>query len=469
MSASLPTNHKLHFASIRKKGEPKQHYICLGEPIFKNPTKQNKDVRNKKFVFEEIFIFEKDDRLLQDMMQQHIDSFDAVSIVSTSQPSPTETPPPPTPAGTSSPAPYITQPPVTVETPTKPPPPTLAETPPLSSAETPRAKTTTPIALAPTTGEPITTSTATATAAELSLAPTQTVSPVNAAVHFALGLNFDDRPRLDRHGLHQIKLHNKKQAGELHRVMAMFTAKRWGCDNPALTYSTRQQIFEAACKLTAYDYGFKKPFATKQIPKWEEKLHSAIDCGVHASSTFANPLAPTHKGSVSYTDALDEENPGYIRTLFRYAQKVKGVLATFGELAETMNEKSRTNDNKPNTDLTRRQLNSWFKKEGGKETAPTTKPLDTPDHIKKRNAWVRDYFTLLTDVNAAVTYLDEKWFYTTNRRRRMKKLPKGNDEEEGIDFVPQPKVRSRRFPVNSMFMTVVGRPVKEKNSTAEFI
>jgi hypothetical protein len=44
----------------------------------------------------------------------------------------------------------------------------------------------------------------------------------------------------------------------------------------------------------------------------------------------------------------------------------------------------------------------------------------------------------------------------------MKKLPKGNDEEEGIDFVPQPKVRSRRFPVNSMFMTVVGRPVKEK-------
>ena len=75
---------------------------------------------------------------------------------------------------------------------------------------------------------------------------------------------------------------------------------------------------------------------------------------------------------------------------------------------------------------------------------------------------MRDYFTLLTDVNAAVPYLDEKWFYTTNHRRRMKKLPKGNDEEEGIDFVPQPKVRSRRFPVKSIFMAVVGRPVKEK-------
>ena len=83
MSASLPTNHKLHFASIRKKGKPKQHYICLGEPIFKNPTKQNKDVRNRNFVFEEIFNFEKDDRLLQDMMQQHIDSFDANERVAT--------------------------------------------------------------------------------------------------------------------------------------------------------------------------------------------------------------------------------------------------------------------------------------------------------------------------------------------------------------------------------------------------
>ena len=59
MSASLPTNHKLHFASIRKKGEPKQHYICLGEPIFKNPAKKNKAVRNRKFVFEELFYFEK--------------------------------------------------------------------------------------------------------------------------------------------------------------------------------------------------------------------------------------------------------------------------------------------------------------------------------------------------------------------------------------------------------------------------
>ena len=69
----------------------------------------------------------------------------------------------------------------------------------------------------------------------------------------------------------------------------------------------------------------------------------------------------------------------------------------------------------------------------------------------------------MTDIEAPVTYLDEKWFYTTNRRRRVKKLPRGPDEEEGIDFVPPQKVLSRRFPVKAMFMGVVGRPIKTKN------
>ena len=77
--------------------------------------------------------------------------------------------------------------------------------------------------------------------------------------------------------------------------------------------------------------------------------------------------------------------------------------------------------------------------------------------------WVREYFILLTDLLKPIAYLDEKWFYTTNRRQQIKKLPQGKDEPEGADFVVQPKVRSRRFPVKAMFMGVVGRPVPSKN------
>ena len=104
-----------------------------------------------------------------------------------------------------------------------------------------------------------------------------------------------------------------------------------------------------------------------------------------------------------------------------------------------------------------------FVPKGGKGYAPTSKPLVTPDYIAKQMIWVSENFKLLTDEEAPVAYLDEKWFYTTNRRRRVKKLPRGPDEEEGIDFVPPQKVLSRRFPVKAMFMGVVGRPIKTKN------
>ena len=77
--------------------------------------------------------------------------------------------------------------------------------------------------------------------------------------------------------------------------------------------------------------------------------------------------------------------------------------------------------------------------------------------------WVRKWFELLTNIDAPVTYLDEKWFYTTNRRRRIKKFPRGKHKEEGVDTYTQPKVRSRRYPVKSMFMGVVGRPNPAKN------
>ena len=75
---------------------------------------------------------------------------------------------------------------------------------------------------------------------------------------------------------------------------------------------------------------------------------------------------------------------------------------------------------------------------------------------------MRKYYNLLTNEKAPVTYLDEKWFYTTNRRRKIKKLPRSLDEEEGVDVAPPPKVQSRRFPVKAMFMGVVGRPLPEK-------
>ena len=63
---------------------------------------------------------------------------------------------------------------------------------------------------------------------------------------------------------------------------------------------------------------------------------------------------------------------------------------------------------------------------------------------------------MLTDKFANVAMLDEKGVYTTNRRRKIKRLPLSGNEKEGDDKVKNPQVRSRRFPIKSMFMGVVG-------------
>ena len=64
----------------------------------------------------------------------------------------------------------------------------------------------------------------------------------------------------------------------------------------------------------------------------------------------------------------------------------------------------------------------------------------------------------MTDPTIPVAWLDEKWFYTTNRRRRLKHLPKAPWEEEGIDRLVRPRIVSRRHPVKVMYLGVVARP-----------
>ena len=165
-----------------------------------------------------------------------------------------------------------------------------------------------------------------------------------------------------------------------------------------------------------------------------------------------------------YTSKIEKAYPGYVRSLFCYAQKVKGAKATFLELAKTMKLKSSTaGETRPTLFLSRHQVMRWFHQQGGKEYSPKEKPLDTPEHKAKRKVWVREWFDVLTSETEPVCYIDKKWFYTTNRRRKLKKLPLGEGEEDGEDMLVRPKMRSRRFPVKSMFMGVVARPRPDKN------
>ena len=91
------------------------------------------------------------------------------------------------------------------------------------------------------------------------------------------------------------------------------------------------------------------------------------------------------------------------------------------------------------------------------------KPLLTTEHKTRRVEWARRWFDILSDPTAPVAFLDEKWFYTTNRRRKIKKLPTDVTEVGNIQVYQLPWIRSRRFPTKVTFMGVVACPQPRYN------
>ena len=63
--------------------------------------------------------------------------------------------------------------------------------------------------------------------------------------------------------------------------------------------------------------------------------------------------------------------------------------------------------------------------------------------------WVKEWYTLLTNTFVNVEMVHGEWCYTTNRRRKRKKLSLGKGEKEGDE-----KVKPWN---NSMFMGVARR------------
>ena len=60
-------------------------------------------------------------------------------------------------------------------------------------------------------------------------------------------------------------------------MMALFTAIKWGWNDSSVTIKMKTKIAKAAYGQVAYDYGFKKLFATSQLPAWEKKINSSIE------------------------------------------------------------------------------------------------------------------------------------------------------------------------------------------------
>ena len=78
-----------------------------------------------------------------------------------------------------------------------------------------------------------------------------------AEVNFALTLSFTRTPRFSRNGEDVICIHKRKQASENERMMALFTAIKWGWNDSSVKIKMKTKIAKAACCQVSYDYGFK--------------------------------------------------------------------------------------------------------------------------------------------------------------------------------------------------------------------
>jgi len=249
-------------------------------------------------------------------------------------------------------------------------------------------------------------------------------------------------------------VHNRRQADERSRNMVIHTAITWGWRDPCLTTTRREYIAKAACRQVSYDMGYPVPLAHTRLASWYGSINAAITGGENN-----DPLSPSRSGRARYVDIIEEEHPGYLRELYRYAESTLGATATWQEFVEIINLKSAApGEERPTLSISRKQLARWFQKNGGKEVSVVERPLLTREHKERRVQWVRRWYDILSDPLAAVAFLDEKWFYTSNQRRKVKKLPTDVTEVGPIHAYRKPRVQSRRFRTKVMFMGVVACP-----------
>jgi len=119
-----------------------------------------------------------------------------------------------------------------------------------------------------------------------------------------------------------------------------------------------------------------------------------------------------------------------------------------------MREKSETEGEPEVLALSEWQVRRWWRKKGGKErSSRIEKPYLTPEHKARRLEWANEM--LEQHQNSVFVHLDEKWFYTTSRRKQYKYLPLGNHEDPGTNRIRPRRVIHKSHPAKCMFMAVV--------------
>ena len=256
---------------------------------------------------------------------------------------------------------------------------------------------------------------------------------------------------------------NKKRLTESMKWSMVAAACDLGATS--MNISDRERLFRAVIKTNSYFYGFLKPVLSED---YFRKLFlrfkkSFIETPYETYCIFEDKAGT---GKQSYVEFLQYKYPTLLHKLFRYAVAVLGVLAETEVIVDVMNRKSKvehpTCPIRSNLGFNTYHFWRFFHKNDGRLVHGSSVPRVTDEQIQQRVIWASNWlelFTWMSCLGIPVCFLDEKWFYTTSRRKKMKLLPRADFETEAEAFVPMPRLRNRRYALKVMCMGIVGLPV----------
>ena len=298
--------------------------------------------------------------------------------------------------------------------------------------------------------------------------PTPVNANLNKYIQSSVKLNFDIYPRPDfRQNNHPtIPIRSESNVNKTMKWHMIAVANGFGYGKMAL--KEKKVLAEAITKREAYLAGYKKWPSCHSFSRWWDEYTKARHNSVRIDELF-DTKQTNHR--FTYVSYLVKKFPTFLHSLYRYAIKTAGPDATTDCLINIMNCKSAVDHPhcpiRSNLKFSKSHFWNFFNTYGGKMKAPITKPRLTPDHKEQRIKFSEKWLDRLEMQKLKkkgkggrfhYCFLDEKWIYTTSRRRKLKVLPPADFEDAEEVRVTNPKVRSRRHPCKIMYMGIVAPP-----------
>ena len=253
---------------------------------------------------------------------------------------------------------------------------------------------------------------------------------------------------------------SRKRMSEAMKWSLVAVASDYGATD--LDSKKQLELFNAVIRVQSYLYGFKAPaMSIKYFQVLWRKFKRRMN--KNPTMLFNTYLSKVGCGRTTWVDKMMQTYPKLLHTLYRYATKILSCSANTRSLIACMKRRSKVlypdcpvcSDLK----LTKFHFWEWFHKCGGILKRPTTKNRLTPEQRREIKIWSLQMKLRLKRLGVPyICFMDDKWFYTTSRRKKIKILPRAEFENEEDAFMSMPKLRNRRHALKVMFLSIIAKP-----------